>query len=301
MVAYLKEFYEVSLTRACKTLMFAKSMYYYRSVKDDSEVIDKLLELSEAKPREGQDKYYQLLRLQGYPWNKKRVRRVYLMLGLNLRRETKKRVPKRVKEPLSLPERPNKVWSLDFMSDSLLHGRRFRTFDVIDDFNRKVISIEAEFSFPALGAVQAMKRAIGEHGKPEKVRADNGPEFMALDFSRWCKAQGIEIQYIQPGKPMQNGFVERFDRTYRQDILDAHIFEDISQVRILTEKWIKDYNKERPHEALGGITPERYEREFASSKLAWKNNKSRLKPSPKKGRVTLLKINLPSLIVIVKT
>lgn len=163
-----------------------------------------------------------------------------------------------------MPERPNKVWSLDFMSDSLLHGRRFRTFNVIDDFNRKAISIEAEFSFPALGVVQAMKRAIGEHGKPEKVRVDDGPEFMALDFSRWCKAQGIEIQYIQPGRPMQNGFVERFNRTYRQDIFDAHIFEDISQVRILTEKWIRDYNKERPHEALGGITPERYEREFAS-------------------------------------
>ncbi len=186
------------------------------------------------------------------------------MLGPNLRRKTKKRVPKRVKEPLGLPERPNKVWSLDFMSDSLLHGRRFRTFNVIDDFNRKAISIEAEFSFPALGVVQAMKRAIGEHGKPEKVRVDNGPEFMALDFSRWCKAQGIEIQYIQPGRPMQNGFVERFNRTYRQDILDAHIFEDISQVRILTEEWIRDYNKERPHEALGGITPKRYEREFSS-------------------------------------
>jgi putative transposase len=261
MAAYLREFYEVSLTRACKTLLFAKSMYYYQSVKDDREVIDKLLELSVARPREGQDKYYQRLRLQGYPWNKKRIQRVYRMLGLNLRRKAKMRVPARVKEPLSQPEKRNRVWSLDFMSDSLMSGRRFRTLNIIDDFNRKAITIEAEFSFPALGVVQVMKRAIEEHGKPDKVRADNGPEFLALDFTRWCEAQGIGVQYIQPGKPMQNGFIERFNRTYRQDILDAHLFEEISQVRILTEEWIKDYNQDRPHEGLGGKTPNAYEQE----------------------------------------
>ena len=118
-------------------------------------------------------------------------------------------------------------------------------------------------SFPALGVIQAMKRAIEEHGKPDKVRVDNGPEFMAMDFTRWCEVQAIEIQYIQPGRPMQNGFVKRFNRTYRQDILDAHLFEDISQVRILTEQWIQDYNQHRPHEALGGMTPEFYEMEYS--------------------------------------
>lgn len=267
MAAYLREFYQVSLTRACKTLLFAKSMYYYRSVKDDREVIDKLLELSVARPREGQDKYYQRLRLQGYTWNKKRIGRVYRMLGLNLRRKAKRRVPARVKEPLQQPEKRNRVWSLDFMSDSLLSGRRFRTLNIIDDFNRKAITVEAEFSFPALGVVQVLKRAIEEHGRPDKVRVDNGPEFLALDFTRWCEAQGIGIQYIQPGKPMQNGFIERFNRTYRQDILDAHLFEEISQVRILTEKWIKDYNQERPHEGLGGMTPDAYEQENSARDL----------------------------------
>lgn len=267
MAAYLREFYEVSLTRACKTLLFAKSMYYYRSVKDDREVIDKLLELSVARPREGQDKYYQRLRLQGYNWNKKRIGRVYRMLGLNLRRKAKRRVPARVKEPLQQPEKRNRVWSLDFMSDSLLSGRRFRTLNIIDDFNRKAITVEAEFSFPALGVVQVLKRAIQEHGRPDKVRVDNGPEFLALDFTRWCEAQGISIQYIQPGKPMQNGFIERFNRTYRQDILDAHLFEEISQVRILTEEWIKDYNQQRPHEGLGGMTPDAYEQENSARDL----------------------------------
>jgi putative transposase len=266
MAAYLGEFYQVSLTRACKTLLFAKSMYY-QSVKDDWEVIDKLLELSVARPREGQDKYYQRLRLQGYTWNKKRIGRVYRMLGLNLRRKAKRRVPARVKEPLQQPEKRNRVWSLDFMSDSLMSGRRFRTLNIIDDFNRKAITVEAEFSFPALGVVQVMKRSIEEHGKPDRVRVDNGPEFLALDFTRWCEAQGIGIQYIQPGKPMQNGFIERFNRTYRQDILDSHLFEEISQVRILTEEWIKDYNQQRPHEGLGGMTPDAYEQENSARDL----------------------------------
>ena len=127
------------------------------------------------------------------------------MLGLNLRRKANRRAPARVKEPLQQPEKRNRVWSLDFMSDSLLSGRQFRTLNIIDDFNRKAITVEAEFSFPALGVVEVLKRAIQEHIRPDKVRVDNGPEFLALDFTRWCEAQGIGIQYIQPGKPMQNG------------------------------------------------------------------------------------------------
>ena len=132
--------------------------------------------------------------------------------------------------------------------------------------NRKVISIEAKFSFPSLGVIQAMKRAIEEHGKPAKVRVDNGPEFTSSVFTDWCKAQEITIQFIQPGRPMQNAFIERLNRTFRQDVLDAHLFEDISQVRILVEEWIVDYNRYRPHESLGGITPEQYKKEFSVGK-----------------------------------
>jgi putative transposase len=258
---YLNQTYQASITRACKVIDFPKSMYYYKSVKDDSEVISKLLELAEKKPREGQDKYYRRLRLQGYKWNCKRIRRVYLMLGLNLRRKHKKRIPARVKEPLHQAEEKNQVWSMDFMSDSLMNGRRFRTFNIIDDYSRRAVSIEAEFSFPALGTIQAFKRAIEDHGKPDKVRVDNGPEFTSLEFSSWCKTQGIVIQYIQPGRPMQNAFIERFNRTFRQDVLDAHLFEDISQVRILSEEWMRDYNNHRPHEALNGLSPTLYEKE----------------------------------------
>lgn len=230
-------------------------MYYYQSIKDDSEVINKLRELAEQKPREGQDKFYDRIRSEGLNWNYKRIRRVYLLLGLNHRRKIKRRVPARVKLPLIQPEAINNSWSMDFMSDALQTKRKFRTLNIMDDFNRKAISIEADFSFPAHSVVEALKRAIHENGKPDKIRVDNGPEFISATLSDWCKEENIQLQYIQPGKPMQNGFIERFNRTFRQDVLDAYLFEDIMQVRLLAEEWMNDYNNKRPHESLGGITP----------------------------------------------
>lgn len=233
-------------------------MYYYKSIKDDSEVINKLKELAEQKPREGQDKFYDRIRSEGLIWNYKRVRRIYLMLGLNHRRRIKRRVPTRVKQPLTQPQAINNIWSMDFMSDSLQTKRKFRTLNIMDDFNRKAISIEADFSFPSQSVVEALKRAIHENGKPDKIRVDNGPEFISSTLSDWCKEENIHLQYIQPGKPMQNGFIERFNRTFRQDVLDAYLFEDIMQVRLLAEEWMNDYNNKRPHESLGGCTPNQF-------------------------------------------
>jgi len=233
-------------------------MFYYKHCKDDSEVITKLQQLAEQKPREGQDKFYDRIRSQGLQWNYKRVRRVYLMMGLNHRRKMKRRVPARVKQPLQQAEKVNQVWSIDFMSDALQSKRKFRVLNIMDDYNRKAVNIEADFSMPANRLIEAMKRAIHENGKPKKVRCDNGPEFISSDFSDWCKEQEIEVQYIQPGKPMQNGYIERFNRTFRQDVLDAHLFEDLFQVQELTEEWMNDYNNHRPHESLGGVPPIKY-------------------------------------------
>jgi putative transposase len=233
-------------------------MFYYSTKKDDTAVVNKLRELAEQRPREGQDKFYDRIRNEGLVWNYKRVRRVYLMLGLNHRRRIKRRVPCRTKEPLMEQVSANKIWSMDFMSDSLMSKRKFRTLNIIDDFNRAAISIEADFSFPSQSVVESVKRAIHENGKPEKIRVDNGPEFISSTFTDWCKKENIMIQYIQPGKPMQNGYIERFNRTFRQDVLDAYLFEDIMQVRIIAEEWMKDYNCSRPHESLNGMTPKKF-------------------------------------------
>lgn len=258
MVAYAMEYHQLSITRACKVVQLPKSMFYYASQKDDSLVIAKLNELAELKPREGQDKYYLRIREAGIKWNSKRVRRVYLMLGLNHRRKMKKRIPARTKEPLTQPINKNHIWSMDFMSDVLQNQRKFRVLNIIDDFNRKALWIEANFSMPSAFVINALEKVIKENGKPQKIRVDNGPEFCSKEFVEWCESMEIMIQYIQPGKPMQNGFIERFNRSYRQDILDACLFENINQVNELSEEWIDDYNNHRPHESLGGIPPAKY-------------------------------------------
>lgn len=257
-VAYVVEYHQVSITRACKVVHLPKSMYYYQSIKDDTPVIDKLKELAEKKPREGQDKYYLRIREEGLKWNYKRVRRVYLLLGLNHRRKMKKRIPSRVKECLNQPFNANEVWSMDFMSDALQNQRKFRILNIIDDYNRKALWVDAAYSMPSKFVINTLEKVIEENGHPLKIRVDNGPEFCSKEFMEWCENKAIHIQYIQPGKPMQNGYIERFNRTYRQDILDACLFESIEQVLELSEEWMDDYNNHRPHESLGGVPPIKY-------------------------------------------
>ena len=260
MVTYLMEFRQVSISRACRVVKLPKSMYYYKNVKDDSETIGKLLELSERHPTEGQDLYYSRIRQQGLIWNYKRVRRVYLLLGMNRRKKVRRRVPARVKVPLVVPAHAGETWSMDFMSDVLTSKRKFRTLNIIDDYNREAIVVEAAYTMPATSVTRILERAIHEQGKPDCIRVDNGPEFISKEFKEWCGNKGIAVQYTQPGKPMQNGYIERFNRTFRENILDAYLFEDIQQVQVLADEWMEDYNYSRPHEALGGITPDLYKR-----------------------------------------
>lgn len=235
-----------------------RSVYYYRSVKDDSEVISKLEELASQYPRRGCDKFYDMLRQQGYQWNYKRIRRVYCLMGLNIRRKAKRRIPERIKDPLSLPDAVNRNWSMDFMSDSLVTGRKIRILNVIDDYNREALCIEAGTSLPAERVTRIMEDLIDWRGIPDQIRVDNGPEFTSSVFADWCSAKGIRVKYIQPGKPMQNGFIERFNRSFREEVLDAYLFYDLNQVRILSEQWMEDYNNQRPHESLNGMTPKKY-------------------------------------------
>lgn len=263
MAAYAMEFHQLSITRACKVVSLPKSMFYYKSIRDDSQVINKLTELAEKKPREGQDKYYLRIREEGLVWNYKRVRRIYLLMGLNHRRRLKKRIPNRVKEVLNQPMNKNQTWSMDFMSDALQNQRKFRTLNIIDDYNREALWIEVAYSMPSSFVVAILERTIKENGSPSKIRVDNGPEFCSKEFTEWCESKQIAIQYIQPGKPMQNGYIERFNRTYRQDILDSYLFNDLDQVIELTQQWLEDYNNCRPHESLGGKAPVKYKAAMA--------------------------------------
>lgn len=228
-------------------------------------VIDKLRELSEKKPMEGQDKYYSRIRNEGLMWNHKRVSRVYRLMGLNKKKRTRRRIPARIKTPLVSPTRPNETWSMDFMHDRLINGRKFRVLNVIDDFNREVLRIEPYFSITSKRVITILERLILEKGKPAAIRADNGPEFIAAELCDWCRERNITLRFIQPGRPMQNGFIERFNRSYRQDVLDANLFSNLAEVKMWSDEFEQDYNEHRPHESLGNLSPLQYKQKHQQS------------------------------------
>jgi putative transposase len=239
-----------------------RSMWYYQSRKDDRDIIDKLNVLAEQYPTRGFDDYYSKIRNEGIGWNRKRVLRVYRQLGLKMRRKRKRRLPSRTKNPLSTPLLINHTWSMDFMSDSLSYGRKIRVLNVIDDYNREALAVEADFSFPSEKLIKTLNEVIFWRGKPERIRVDNGPEFISKLFMDWSERNQIKILFTQPGKPMQNGYVERFNRLYREDVLDAYLFEDMHQLRDLSYHWMEDYNQNHPHDALGKMSPWKYASNF---------------------------------------
>jgi len=230
-------------------------MWYYQTKKDDSMVIDKLNELAERYPTRGFDEYFNKIRREGLIWNRKRVLRVYRNMKLKLRRKRKKRIIKRIKQPLEVPIKLNQCWSMDFMSDALTDGRKVRVFNIIDDCNREALSIDIGLSYPARAVIETLENLKEEIGTPKYIRCDNGPEFISKIFAGWCEKNAIEIKYTQPGKPMQNGYIERFNRFFREDVLDAYYFEDIYQLRKISMNWKEDYNHNHPHKSLGYKSP----------------------------------------------
>jgi putative transposase len=206
-------------------------------------------------PTRGFDEYYGRIRNQGLRWNRKRVLRVYRQMQLNLRRKRKRRLPARIKEPLTQPLGINHTWSMDFMSDSLIYGRRFRVLNIIDDYNREALAIEPDYSLPGEKVIRILKEVIFWRGKPKEIRVDNGPEFIYKALQKWADDNSIRLKYIQPGSPTQNAYVERFNRFFREDILDAYLFYDLSEVKRLSWDWMTDYNENHPHKSLGGLSP----------------------------------------------
>lgn len=247
------------MRRACDLIGICDSVYRYRpDPHRDDEVIAALQEVSERYPAYGFSKLLKVLRRRGHRWNHKRVHRLYCELNLNKRRRGKKRLPTRNPEPLIVPANANHCWSMDFMSDALMCGRRFRTFNVLDDFNREVLAIEIDLSLPAARVIRVLERVIAWRGCPTKLRMDNGPEFISSVLAEWAEERGIKLEFIEPGTPTQNSFVERFNRTYRDEVLNMYAFKTLTEVREITENWMPEYNEERPHDSLGDLTPWEY-------------------------------------------
>ena len=239
--------------------MLSKAGFYHKSKpRDDSEIITSLNKNVELHPQEGFWLSYHRFRNQGFKWNHKRVFRIYQSMGLSMRRKKKKRLPARIKETLRVPEKMNDTWSIDFMSDALNNKRKFRSFNIMDDYNREALHVEIEYSFPSRRVVYILNRLTKKLGVPRKIRMDNGPEFIAHILQNWAKQKNIDFHYIQPGKPTQNAFIERLNRTFRETVLDAYLFEDLMEVRKEAEKWMEDYNNYRPHKSLGHKSPKQY-------------------------------------------
>ena len=244
---------------ACQTVSLNRSVYYYQPNREkDGPIIKVLLDLAEKKPQYGFGKMFQMIRRRGHQWNHKRVYRVYCGLKLNIRRKGKRRLPKRNPEPLSVPGSINQCWSADFMSDALWCGRRFRTFNLVDDYNREVLTIEVDNSLTAERVVWILDNVATWRGYPQKLRVDNGPELTSVRLAGWADRNGVKLEFTQPGRPMQNGFVERFNRTYRTEVLDMYVFDHLQEVQQITDDWVVEYNEERPHESLGNLTPKEY-------------------------------------------
>jgi len=249
----------MSERQACRTVRVSRCAHRYQAKRTaDERIAQELRRLADCQPRWGCGKMSDYLRNQGHAWNHKRIRRVYRAMALHLKRKPKKRLPARTAQALVAPGRANQTWSLDFMSDSLSNGRAFRTLNVIDDFNREALWIEVDTSLPAERVVRVMEQLLFWRGKPTSIRMDNGPELISQRLESWAKEKHIELLHIQPGKPAQNAYIERFNRTYREDVLDAYLFDNLEEVRTITERWLEDYNSIRPHEALQGLPPRQF-------------------------------------------
>lgn len=249
---------QMSIKMACVTFGISQTCYRYQPLLNDENerIADWLLRLTTTNKRWGFRLCFLYLRnVKGFVWNHKRVYRIYRELELNLRIKPRRRLVREKPEKLAVPELPNETWSMDFMSDRLTNGRKFRTFNVLDDFNREGLGIEVDVSLPSLRVIRALEQIIEEHGKPKVIRCDNGPEYISHTLAKWADEQGITLAFIQPGNPQQNAYVERYNRTVRHEWLEMNEFTSIEHAQEEATKWLWTYNNDRPNMAIGGMTP----------------------------------------------
>jgi putative transposase len=248
----------IAISLACELFQVSQSCYRYEAKlnAENEQIAEWLIRLTDNNRNWGFGLCYLYLRnVKGFGWNHKRIYRIYRELELNLRIKPRKRLVREKPEALTVPDAVNEVWSMDFMHDQLEDGRNIRLFNVIDDFNREALGIEVDFSLPAERVVRVLSQIIEWRGKPLVIRCDNGPENISGTLQRWAQQNGIRIEYIQPGKPQQNAYVERFNRTVRYEWLSQYYWKDLNEIQLFATQWMYNYNNFRPNMALGGFTP----------------------------------------------
>lgn len=244
-----------SARRVCRLVGLSRSRWHYRSRRDDAEARACLKAVAAEKPQWGFDLLYDRVRRRGWRINRKKLLRLYREEGLALVRQRRKKRVAAVRVPLPPPLRRTERWSMDFIHDRLADGRAFRCFTVVDDFTRESVAIEVGPSLPAWRITAVLDRAMRDRGKPRSLVCDNGPEFAGRIFDAWADANGIALQFIRPGKPVENAFIESFNGRFRAECLNAHWFPTVDHARVVIEAWRHEFNEDRTHSSLGRRTP----------------------------------------------
>lgn len=262
--AYARSQYCISQRRAGRLFRIGLSSLRYRSRRSpDTRLRERLGALAAERPRFGYRRLGVLLEREGLVVNHKRLHRVYRLEGLVLRTKRRQRAATAVRVPMVPPRRPGERYSMDFVSDSLATGRQFRTLNIVDDHTRECLAIEVDMSLPGARVVRVLDRVVEERGVPSSIVVDNGPEFAGRALDAWATRRAIQLRFIDPGKPIQNAFVESFNGRFRDECLNQHWFCSLGEAREVIEAWRVDYNSVRPHSSLGHQTPEEFARRCA--------------------------------------
>jgi putative transposase len=256
------------VTRACGPAGMSRSLYRYRSRRPDSAPLrSRIEEIAAVKRRYGYRRVYLRLRREGWQVNRKRVYRVYREAGLAVRRRKRKRIGPFARKPLPKPTTANVSWSMDFVADGLIGGRRLRCLTIVDDCTRECLAIEVDTSIPGVRVQAVLDRLADTHGLPKSITVDNGPEFDGQVLDKWSYRTGVQLSFIRPGKPNENAYIESFNGKFRDECLNEHWFLNLAHARGVIEAWRIEYNNERPHSSLGNRTPQ----EFANTRKATEN------------------------------
>ncbi len=263
-VAHLRVAYEVSERRACSALEADRTTVRYRSSRpDDAAVRTRLRELASIRRRFGYRRLHVLLTREGIVMNHKKLRRLYREERLQVRRRGGRKRALGTRVPMAMPQGPNQRWSLDFLSDAFVDGRRFRILAIVDDFTRECLALVPDTSLPGLRAVRELDTVIAVRGRPAMIVSDNGTELTSMAVLRWSQQTTVEWHYIAPGKPQQNAFIESFNGRLRDELLNETLFSSLKHVREALAIWMEDYNTVRPHSALGNLPPVTYAKRSA--------------------------------------
>jgi putative transposase len=268
LIGYLQRIYGISQRRSCAVMRQARSGLVYKHTRKilDAPLTKRIEEIAQARVRYGFQRIHVLLRREGWHVNHKRVHRLYRLAGLNLRSKRPRRrkaVANRLERPLLTA--PTQSWSIDFVSDALFDGRKFRALTVVDNFSRECLAIVVGQNLRGEDVVTTLDRLRQAHGAPRRVQADNGPEFISVVLDKWAYDQGVTIDFSRPGKPTDNPFIESFNGSFRDECLNAHWFLSLDDAREKIESWRCDYNHFRPHSSLGNAAPAQFAEAFRTS------------------------------------